>query len=184
MLLTEPVRLENAHVVLEPLTLAHAPDLERATEGLEYAWYTSVPNDVDAEIAKRLAWHAEGTMNPWAVIDRASGAAVGMTTLCNIDQANRHVEIGHTWIGTAAQRTAINTASKLLLLGHAFEACDAIAVEFRTSWQNRQSRTAIERLEPSRTACSAITDSDPTARSGTRSCTRSSRTSGPACASR
>lgn len=146
MLLTEPVRLENAHVVLEPLTLAHAPDLERATEGLEYAWYTSVPNDVDAEIAKRLAWHAEGTMNPWAVIDRASGAAVGMTTLCNIDQANRHVEIGHTWIGTAAQRTAINTASKLLLLGHAFEACDAIAVEFRTSWQNRQSRTAIERL--------------------------------------
>ena len=56
------------------------------------------------------------------------------------------MEIGHTWLGPAAQRTAVNTAAKLLLLRHAFEACDAIAVEFRTHWHNRQSRAAIERL--------------------------------------
>ncbi len=85
-------------------------------------------------------------MNPWAIRRLDSGRVVGMTTYCNIDQPNRHVEIGHTWIGPDAQRTAVNPAAKMLLLGHAFEACDAIAVELRTHWHNRQSRGAIERL--------------------------------------
>jgi RimJ/RimL family protein N-acetyltransferase len=104
------------------------------------------PDGVVAEIEQRLAWHDEGSMNPWAVRRLDTGTAIGMTTFCNIDQPNRHVEIGHTWIAVDAQRTAVNTASKLLLLGHAFERCDAIAVEFRTHWHNLQSRAAIARL--------------------------------------
>ena len=144
MLLTEPVTLENDRVRLEPLDAAHADDLQRAREGLEYAWYTSVPASVPAEISWRLAQRDAGTMNPFAVV--ADGRAVGMTTYCSIDQDNRHVEIGYTWLSPTVQRTAVNTAAKLLLLGHAFEACDAIAVEFRTHWHNRQSRAAIERL--------------------------------------
>jgi len=148
MLLRDEVTLENEWVRLEPLSFAHADELAAATIGLEHAWYTSVPatDEVAAEIEQRLAWHDEGSMTPWAVRRRDTGEAVGMTTFCNIDQQNRHVEIGHTWIGLAAQRTAVNTASKLLLLGHAFERCDAIAVEFRTHWHNRQSRAAIARL--------------------------------------
>lgn len=143
-LLTDPVVLENAHVRLEPLDAAHAADLDRAAEGLEYAWYTSVPASAAAEIDIRLGEYAAGRMNPFAVV--AGGRAVGMTTFCNIDQDNRHVEIGYTWLSPTVQRTSVNTAAKLLLLGHAFEACDAIAVEFRTHWHNRQSRAAIERL--------------------------------------
>ena len=148
MLLTEPVTLENAFVRLEPLSAAHTDDIAQAAVGLEHAWYTSVPapGDVAADVAQRLAWQAEGHMNAWAVRRLDTGRVVGQTTFCNIDQANRHVEIGHTWIGVEAQRTAVNTASKLLLLGHAFDACDAIAVEFRTHWHNRQSRAAIARL--------------------------------------
>ncbi len=148
MLLRDPITLQNAFVRLEPLTLDHADDLAAATIGLEHAWYTSVPSPdgVAAEIEQRLAWHDDGSMNPWAVRRLDTGKAVGMTTFCNIDQPNRHVEIGHTWIGVEAQRTAVNTASKLLLLGHAFERCDAIAVEFRTHWHNLQSRAAIARL--------------------------------------
>lgn len=147
MLLTESVVLENAHVRLEPLDAAHADDLAEAVQGLEHAWYTSVPASPDAltaEIARRLGERDNGTMNPFAVIH--DGRAVGMTTFCNIDQPNRHVEIGYTWLAPRVQRTAVNTAAKLLLLGHAFEACDAIAVEFCTHWHNRQSRAAIERL--------------------------------------
>lgn len=148
MLLTESVVLENAHVRLEPLAPAHADDLTAARAGLEYAWYTSVPASVPGsvpdEIDRRLAERDAGRMNPWAVV--AGGRAVGMTTFCDIDQPNRHVEIGYTWLAAAVQRTAVNTAAKLLLLGHAFEECDAIAVEFRTHWHNRQSRAAIERL--------------------------------------
>ena len=148
MLLRDAIVLENAFVRLEPLSPEHADDLRAATVGLEHAWYTSVPapGGVDADIAERLARHDEGAMNPWAVRRLDTGRTVGMTTFCNIDQENRHVEIGHTWLGLEAQRTAVNTAAKLLLLGHAFERCDAIAVEFRTHWHNLQSRAAIARL--------------------------------------
>jgi RimJ/RimL family protein N-acetyltransferase len=148
MLLRDPITLQNAFVRLEPLSLAHSDELADATVGLEHAWYTSVPSadGVVAEIEQRLAWQDEGSMNPWAVRRLDTGRAIGMTTFCNIDQPNRHVEIGHTWIAVDAQRTAVNTASKLLLLGHAFERCDAIAVEFRTHWHNLQSRAAIARL--------------------------------------
>ena len=148
MLLTTPVTLENAFVRLEPLAPEHEQDLAQASVGLEHAWYTSVPRpeSVGDDIAQRLAWRDAGTMNPWAVRRLDTGRVVGTTTYCNIDQPNRHVEIGHTWIGVEAQRTAVNTAAKLLLLSHAFEECDAIAVEFRTHWHNRQSRAAIARL--------------------------------------
>jgi RimJ/RimL family protein N-acetyltransferase len=148
VLLIEPVTLANDVVRLEPLTPQHAGELGAATAGLEHAWYTSVPtaDDVPGEIAARHEAHLAGTMNPWAIRRLDTGEAVGMTTFCNIDQPNRHVEIGYTWIGVDAQRTAVNSAAKLLLLGHAFEDCDAIAVEFRTHWHNRQSRAAIERL--------------------------------------
>ncbi|WP_137844359.1 GNAT family protein [Microbacterium sp. 2FI] len=148
MLLTDPVVLENAHVRLEPLEADHAGELADAAVGLEHAWYTSVPTPdaMASDVAQRLAWHAEGSMNPWAVRRLDTGRVVGTTTFCNIDQSHRHVEIGHTWIGVEAQRTAVNTAMKLLMLAHAFEGCDAIAVEFRTHWHNRQSRAAIARL--------------------------------------
>ncbi|WP_396668682.1 GNAT family N-acetyltransferase [Microbacterium sp. R86528] len=148
MLLTTPTVLENEYVRLEPLDYAHADDLARAAAGLEHAWYTTVPtaDSMTADIAQRLQWQANGNMNAWAVRRLDTNAVVGVTTFCNIDTANRHVEIGHTWIGVGSQRTAVNTACKLLLLTHAFETCDVIAVEFRTHWHNSQSRAAIARL--------------------------------------
>lgn len=148
MLLTAPVTLENEFVRLEPLSSAHADELAVAAIGLGHAWYTTVPSPerVPDDIAQRLARRDAGTMNPWSVRRLDTGRIVGMTTFCDIDQPNRRVEIGHTWLAVDAQRTAVNTAAKLLLLGHAFETCLAIAVEFRTHWHNRQSRTAIARL--------------------------------------
>jgi len=148
MLLAAPVTLENAYVRLEPLGPEHADDLAVAAQGLGGLWYTAVPamHEAPEAIAQRLAWRDAGTMNPWAIRRLDTGRAVGMTTFCNIDQPNRHVEIGYTWLALSAQRTAVNTAAKLLLLTHAFEACDAIAVELRTHWHNHASREAIARL--------------------------------------
>lgn len=147
-LLAHPVTLENAWVRLEPLREDHEDELARAASGLDRLWYTSVPapDAVGDEIRERLRQLRAGSMNPWAVRRVDTGEAVGMTTFCSIDQPNRHVEIGYTWLARTAQRTHVNSAAKLLLLGHAFEACDAIAVELRTHWHNRQSRAAIERL--------------------------------------
>jgi RimJ/RimL family protein N-acetyltransferase len=85
-------------------------------------------------------------MLPFTARRNDSGAVIGMTSYLNVDAANRHVEIGATWNARSAQRTGTNTESKLLLLTHAFETLDCIAVEFRTHWLNQQSRTAIARL--------------------------------------
>src|SRR5207237_1200302 len=80
-----------------------------------------------------LGWSA------FAVRDNASGEIVGCTRYFNVDAANRRLEIGHTWYSKSAQRTAINTECKLLLLTHAFEELACIAVEFRTHRFNHAS---------------------------------------------
>ncbi len=148
--LLQPVVLESEHVRLEPLGTEHVEGLAAAVAegGLEHTWYTTVPTpeQMADDVAQRLLWHADGHMNPWAVRRASDGRLVGCTTFCNLDVPNRHVEVGHTWLAASAHRTAVNSAAKLLVLGHAFEECDAIAVEFRTHWHNRQSRAAIERL--------------------------------------
>ena len=84
-------------------------------------------------------------MLPFTVFD-GDGVIAGMTTYMNIDAGNRRVEIGSTWYAQRVQRTALNTECKLLLLTHAFERLNCIAVEFRTHFFNRQSRQGIERL--------------------------------------
>lgn len=115
---------------------------------LHELWYTTAPgpDDVGAEIARRLALWQNGTMLPFTVLDPTTDKAVGMTTYMNIDTVNRRVEIGSTWYAATLQRTGLNTEAKLLLLEHAFEALGCIAVEFRTHFLNHQSRRAIERL--------------------------------------
>jgi RimJ/RimL family protein N-acetyltransferase len=145
----EPVTLAGPHARLEPLSPAHHDGLcEAARDGeLWQLWYTAVPSPegMTTEIERRLGLQATGSMLPFTVFD-AQGSVVGMTTYMNIDKANRRVEIGSTWTARKAQRTALNTQCKRLLLGHAFDSLDAIAVEFRTHRLNQQSRRAIERL--------------------------------------
>ena len=143
------VTLRGRSATLEPLDLRHGADLaEAAADGdLHRLWYTTIPapGDVPAEIERRLGLRAAGSMLPFAVLD-AQDRAVGMTTYMNIDAGNRRVEIGSTWLRKSVQRSAINTECKLMLLRHAFEELDCIAVEFRTHFVNVQSRRAIERL--------------------------------------
>jgi len=150
MSFTDTLVLEGRDVALVPLAPAHRPDLEEAVRdgSLWELWYTSVPRpeEMAAEIDRRLALLAQGSMLPFAVIERSTGQAVGMTTFMNIEAAQRRVEIGSTWYRRRVQRSAINTESKLLLLTHAFERLHCIAVEFRTHFFNRQSRAGIERL--------------------------------------
>ena len=147
---TEPVTLAGRHAALEPLCAAHHADLLEATRDGELwkLWYTSIPSPegMGAEIERRLGLKDAGSMLPFAVRDRASGKVVGMTTYMNIDANNRRVEIGSTWYARSVQRTPLNTECKLLLLAHAFETLDCIAVEFRTGFFNYASRRAIERL--------------------------------------
>jgi len=146
----EPVTLKGKHATLEPLAREHEDALRRAAADGELwrLWYTSVPApdrtaayiDAALEIRDKL-----GGM-PFVVRASASGEVVGCTRYFHVDAPNRRLEIGYTWYAKRAQRTAINTECKILLLSHAFEALNCIAVEFRTHWFNHASREAIARL--------------------------------------
>ena len=146
----EPIALRGTTATLVPLSAAHHDDLVVATRDGELwkLWYTFVPRPekMADEIARRLGLQDKGLMLPFAVIETATGNAVGMTTYMNIDAANRRVEIGSTWYAKRVQRSRLNTECKLMMLTHAFETLKCIAVEFRTSFFNQQSRRAIERL--------------------------------------
>ena len=145
----DPITLRGKHATLEPLAKSHVDGMiEAVTDGdLWKLWYTSVPapERMDAEIDRRLALQAKGSMLPFSVFD-AAGKCAGMTTYMNIDPVNKRVEIGSTWYAKRVQRTPLNTECKLMLMTHAFETLDCIAVEYRTSFFNHQSRRAIERL--------------------------------------
>ena len=146
----EDITLLGDYVRIDPLSVNHLNDLQDVVRDgeLNLLWYTFIPNadDMLEEINKRLRLREMGSMQPFAIIDIATGLAVGMTTFMNIDATNRRVEIGSTWLSKSTQRTFINTESKLLLMAHAFEKLNCIAVEFRTHFINTQSRKAIERL--------------------------------------
>jgi RimJ/RimL family protein N-acetyltransferase len=145
----EPITLRGPHARLEPLSPDHHDALVEAVGDGELSklWYTAIPSPegMAKEIQRRLGLLAAGSMLPFTVFD-AEGRVAGMTTYMNVDATNRRVEIGSTWYAKRVQRSAINTQCKLLLLKHAFETLNCIAVEFRTHFFNHQSRRAIERL--------------------------------------
>jgi RimJ/RimL family protein N-acetyltransferase len=145
----EPVTLTGRAVRLEPLSMDHCDALIAAVRDGEIwrHWYTTAPEPekMAFDIDRRLGLLAEKSMLPFTVID-ATGRVVGMTSYMAIDRKHFRVEVGSTWYARGAQRTALNTQAKLLLLTHAFETLGCIAVELRTHALNHQSRAAIERL--------------------------------------
>ena len=143
------ITLAGTYASLVPLSPTHEAALVEAVRDGELwrLWYTTVPSpdDMAREIERRLSLHATGAMQPFTVLD-AAGMPVGMTTYMNIDAVYRRVEIGSTWYAARVQRTPLNTECKLMLLTHAFETLQCIAVELRTHVMNTQSRRAIERI--------------------------------------
>jgi N-acetyltransferase len=141
--------LAGRHVRLEPLARAHADGLRTAAADGELwkLWYTSVPapDATEAYIDSALAAHAEGRALPFVVRDR-DDAIVGSTRFGNVEAAHRRAEIGWTWYARRAQRTALNTEAKRLLLAHAFETMGCNVVQLCTHWFNFPSREAIARL--------------------------------------
>lgn len=146
----EPVTLESGHVRLEPLALAHVAALERAAADGEL-WHLRVtrvpaPGGMRAYVDKALAAHAAGSTLPFAVRDLGDGAIVGSTRLYEFDAEIPRVLIGYTWYAASRQHTHVNTACKLLLLGHAFDGLHCAAVAWHTDILNTRSQQAIERL--------------------------------------
>lgn len=146
----QPVLLEGSHVRLEPLTPVHAPGLFAAAvpEVFRYLIIPPFARVADAEryVADALAAQAAGTEVAYATVRRSDGRVVGSTRFIDIRRPHRGLEIGWTWIAPEAQRTAINTEAKYLMLCQAFEGWGALRVQLKTDANNVQSRAAILRL--------------------------------------
>jgi RimJ/RimL family protein N-acetyltransferase len=148
----QPIVLTGRHVRLEPLTLAHAPDLLAAVLPDTGIWQwlpveppTTLPTMAEY-IQAALDAQRDGSTLAFAQISQASGRAVGSTRYLNISRRDRGLEIGWTWLGKPWQRTSINTEAKYLLLRHAFEDLGAVRLQLKTDLRNIQSQTAIARL--------------------------------------
>jgi len=136
--------------VLSPLTMAHAaPLVAAASEGeLWKTTFTIIPDSkgIESYIEAALTGHALGKELPFVIINKSSGEVVGTTRFYDISIPDRKAAIGYTWLSRAAQRTAINSEAKLLLLTYAFETWECVRVELITDVLNEQSRAAILRL--------------------------------------
>jgi len=155
-----PVTLEGQHVRLEPLSLGHEEALIAAASDGEL-WNSTVtivpasPAKMVDYIQAALDGQAQGRELPFVIVRKSgagvppkktSGDVVGTTRFYDIKPNDRGVAIGYTWLSKSAQRTAVNTESKLLMLTHAFEHWQCIRVELLTDVLNEQSRAAILRL--------------------------------------
>jgi RimJ/RimL family protein N-acetyltransferase len=142
--------LEGHGVRLEPLTREHHDGLVAAAGDGELwtLWFTSVPapGETQAYVAAALAGQDAGHMLPWAVRELDTGAIVGSTRYHDIVTTVDRVEIGYTWYARRCQKSHVNTACKLLLLGHAFDKLGCAVVGFRTDNFNFASQAAIAAL--------------------------------------
>lgn len=148
----EPVTLEGEHVRLEPVRTDHLDALWAAGDANTYPelWrYIPFPMRTREDLRALIELGA-ASVAPFrlvfATIDRDSDEAVGSTAFLNVDEGNRRLEIGSTWVTPAKQRSPVNTEAKYLQLSHCFDVLGCARVEFKTDARNEQSRTALERI--------------------------------------
>lgn len=159
----QPVTLEGRILRLEPLGLEHRDGLLAACSGprgsYQFTWVPEpTPSDVEVYIQAALRQQEHGTALPFATRKVGTGEIVGSTRYMNLEYwPNRDLspstsevpdalEIGSTWLADHAQRTAVNTEAKLLMLTHAFEVYGVKRVNLRTDVRNVRSRANIERV--------------------------------------
>ncbi|MGY4870642.1 GNAT family N-acetyltransferase [Mycolicibacterium elephantis] len=146
----EPVTLSGQRwVKLEPLGREHIPEITAAAADGELGrlWFTAAPAPAAVEqwVDSRLAVQ-QPDQGLTFVVRRLDGTFVGSSSYMSVDAPNRRLEIGNTWYVESARRSGVNSETKLLMLGHAFDRLGCVAVEFRTHFFNFASRAAIERL--------------------------------------
>ncbi|HWU43648.1 MAG TPA: GNAT family protein [Bdellovibrio sp.] len=129
---------------MEPLTLEHLPDLEADFEPQLFDYYPKPYSTAREFVEENLEVQKSGTFLPFAIIHKLSGRAIGCTEFSGIDEKNRKLEIGGSWIKISHQGSSANSEAKFLLLQHAFENLKYVRVQFTANALNAQSRAGIE----------------------------------------
>lgn len=143
-------RLSGEIVILEPLAPGHFDALAEASRPAEiWAWWTvdmSTAAAFGAWFEDALRAREEGTRAPFATLDARTGVPIGSTSFMTLRPEHAGLEIGWTWLTSAAWQTGANAEAKLMMLNHAFGALGCQRVEFSTNALNERSRRALEAL--------------------------------------
>lgn len=143
--------LQGRFVHLEALAASrHGDDLWRALQGPDPALWDYLPYGPFSERTRFDAWLTGNTerRDPlfYAVIDQASGHALGLFSYLNIAAQDGCIEIGHVAFGASMQRTAGATEAVYLLAHHAFDDLGYRRLEWKCNAANTRSMRAAERF--------------------------------------
>ena len=149
----QPVVLRNAVVELTPLTADDAPDLFAALDapGVWAAGYGGGPAGRPADVGGMRDYITGHLLDAadrvsWVVRLRAGGGLVGTSSLGDVDLPNESAHLGWTAYTPSVWGTAVNPATKLAILTHAFDDCGFGRVRLQTDALNVRSQAAIARL--------------------------------------
>jgi hypothetical protein len=181
-LIVQPVSLAGRWVRLEPLQPEHAEELAAAAADEEIWRYMPrqlrTLDDVHDWIAAALHDQAAGTALPFAIIDQATGIAVGSTRYLDIRPRDRGLEIGWTWLRRSCWRTPVNTENIFFSATPSRHSAAFACSSRRTGSISARGARSSGSAHSSRAFC-AITSFCPMVHTETRPITVSSSMSGP-----
>jgi N-acetyltransferase len=134
--------LEGRRVRLELLGPEHGDALRSAGADPE-VWRWMVVDNVEDWLEASFEEQGHGRVAFATVVD---GVPLGSTSFLSLAPEHRRIEIGATWVSSAAWNTGANVEAKLLMMRHAFEDLGCLRVEFKTDALNERTRRALAKL--------------------------------------
>lgn len=142
--------LEDERVKLSLIDLSNYKHLEAIAQEKDLIYYSpsdiSTPDKLRTYIEAAVDGYYHNTTIPFIIYDKQQKAYAGTTRFGYINNTNKVLHIGWTWLGRAFQGTGLNTHVKYLMLEYAFETLNFEKVEFRIDERNQRSRKAVEKI--------------------------------------
>jgi len=144
------MQLENNRVKLSLLDLSNYRHLIPIAQEKDLIYYSpsyiSSPEKLKAYVQVAVDGYYNKTIIPFIIYDKAKQTYAGSTRFGLINNKNKVLHIGWTWIGKEFQGTGLNKQMKFLMLQYAFEELKFDKVEFRIDERNIKSRRAVEKI--------------------------------------
>ena len=146
----QPAILTGEKVQLVPLERKHVDELLPLTK--DKSLWQFFPKDYSVEkiffdsIDEMITGRENGTHYPFITIYKPSQKIIGSTMLFDLNQFDKRLEIGRTWLIKDFRGGGINTECKKLLLKFCFEELRCVRVQFKATETNLRSRKAIEKI--------------------------------------
>jgi N-acetyltransferase len=147
----QEIILENDRSLIRPLQIDDVENLlAAAAADKNLVQYSPFPIYTKELLQQYIEIALEERKNklryPFVLFDKKINAFGGTSSFMNISGKDKRLEIGHTWIGPAFQRTGFNRNNKYLMFSFVFDQLGYERLELKTDERNLQSRAAIEKI--------------------------------------